>query len=186
MSTEETSGSRSSSQRRTGRCKWFNVVKGYGFITPDDGQPDVFLHQTVIQMHGFRSLAEGELVEFEAKSADKGPEATFVCGLGGTDCKGSDRRPAGKRKTRKIRCYNCGEFANHVAARCPVGRQPKRCHHCKSEDHLIADCPQRSATDASGTASPLKTTASPTTANSSSTAADSKSTTDSSRPSNSS
>ena len=59
--------------------------------------------QTVIQMEGFRSLAEGELVEFEAKPSDKGLEATFVCGPGGADCKGSERRPVGKRKTRKIR-----------------------------------------------------------------------------------
>lgn len=42
------------------------------------------------------------------------------------------------------RCYNCGEFANHIAAKCTLGPQPKRCHHCKSVDHLIADCPSRS------------------------------------------
>lgn len=41
------------------------------------------------------------------------------------------------------RCYNCGEFANHIAAKCSMGPQPKRCHNCKSEDHLIADCPTR-------------------------------------------
>lgn len=41
------------------------------------------------------------------------------------------------------RCYNCGEFANHIAAKCTMGPQPKRCHNCKSEDHLIADCPSR-------------------------------------------
>lgn len=41
------------------------------------------------------------------------------------------------------RCYNCGEFANHIAAKCTMGPQPKRCHYCKSEDHLIADCSQR-------------------------------------------
>jgi len=73
--------------------------------------------QTVIQMEGFRSLAEGELVEFEAKASDKGLEATFVCGPGGADCSGSERRPVGKRKSRKIRlgllhysimlCYRC-------------------------------------------------------------------------------
>lgn len=40
-----------------------------------------------------------------------------------------------------FRCYNCGEFANHIAAKCTLGPQPKRCHNCKSEDHLIADCP---------------------------------------------
>ncbi|KFM83491.1 Protein lin-28-like protein, partial [Stegodyphus mimosarum] len=48
-----------------------------------------------------------------------------------------------KKRFRKIRCYNCGEFANHIAAKCTLGPQPKRCHHCKSADHLIADCPQR-------------------------------------------
>lgn len=41
------------------------------------------------------------------------------------------------------RCYNCGEFANHIAAKCSMGPQPKRCHNCRSEDHLIADCPTR-------------------------------------------
>ncbi|GFY48669.1 uncharacterized protein TNIN_246131 [Trichonephila inaurata madagascariensis] len=40
-------------------------------------------------------------------------------------------------------CYNCGEFANHIAAKCSMGPQPKRCHNCKSVDHLIADCPNR-------------------------------------------
>ncbi|KAK7500092.1 hypothetical protein BaRGS_00008639, partial [Batillaria attramentaria] len=40
-------------------------------------------------------------------------------------------------------CYNCGDFANHIAAKCPHGPLPKRCHQCKSTDHLIADCPLR-------------------------------------------
>ncbi|GIY21395.1 CSD domain-containing protein [Caerostris darwini] len=42
-----------------------------------------------------------------------------------------------------FRCYNCGEFANHIAAKCSMGPQPKRCHNCKSVDHLIADCPSK-------------------------------------------
>ncbi len=42
-----------------------------------------------------------------------------------------------------FRCYNCGEYGNHVAAKCKLGPMPKRCHHCKSEDHLIAECPHR-------------------------------------------
>jgi len=67
------------------------------------GIPLYVSEQTVIQMEGFRSLAEGEAVEFEAKPSDKGLEATFVCGPDGTDCKGSERRPVGKRKSRKIR-----------------------------------------------------------------------------------
>ncbi|XP_023223817.1 protein lin-28 homolog isoform X2 [Centruroides sculpturatus] len=127
--------------RRRGKCKWFNVAKGWGFITPYDGGPDVFVHQSVIKMSGFRSLGDDEEVEFECKVSDKGLEATIVTGPNGQDCKGSHRRPMSKKRFRKIRCYNCGEFANHIAAKCTLGPQPKRCHHCKSVDHLIAECP---------------------------------------------
>ncbi|XP_066938462.1 protein lin-28 homolog isoform X2 [Macrobrachium rosenbergii] len=128
---------------RRGRCKWFNVAKGWGFLTPDDGGHDVFVHQSVIKMSGFRSLGDDEVVEFQCKSSDKGLEATMVTGPSGSECRGSHRRPMSKKRFRKIRCYNCGEFANHLAAKCSMGPQPKRCHYCKSEDHLIADCPQR-------------------------------------------
>lgn len=41
-----------------------------------------------------------------------------------------------------VRCYNCGDFANHIAAKCTLGPMPKRCHSCKADDHLIADCPK--------------------------------------------
>ncbi|PSN35472.1 Protein lin-28 [Blattella germanica] len=129
--------------KRKGRCKWFNVAKGWGFITPEDGGQDIFVHQSVIQMTGFRSLGDDEEVEFECKVSDKGLEATTVTGPEGADCSGSHRRPVSKKRFRKIRCYNCGEFANHIAAKCTMGPQPKRCHHCKSQDHLIADCPTR-------------------------------------------
>ncbi|XP_003744712.1 protein lin-28 homolog [Galendromus occidentalis] len=129
--------------RRRGRCKWFNVAKGWGFISPLDEGPDVFVHQSVIQMPGFRSLGDDEEVEFECKVSDKGFEATLVCGPGTGDCKGSHRRPMSKKKFRKVRCYNCGEFANHIAAKCNEGPLPKRCHQCKSSEHLIADCPAR-------------------------------------------
>ncbi|ODN06337.1 Protein lin-28, partial [Orchesella cincta] len=129
--------------RKKGKCKWFNVAKGWGFITPDDGSQEVFVHQSVIQMTGFRSLGEEEEVEFECKESDKGLEATLVTGPEGGSCNGSNRRPMSKRKLRKIRCYNCGDLSHHVAAKCNLGPQPKRCHNCKAEDHLIADCPKR-------------------------------------------
>ncbi|CAK1553668.1 unnamed protein product [Leptosia nina] len=135
------SGSGATGTTRRGRCKWFNVAKGWGFITPDDGGQDVFVHQSVIQMPGFRSLGDDEEVEFECKDSDKGLEATRVSGPSSVDCQGSHRRPISKKRFRKIRCYNCGEFANHIAAKCSLGPQPKRCHNCKSEGHLIADCP---------------------------------------------
>ncbi|EFX79498.1 hypothetical protein DAPPUDRAFT_52316, partial [Daphnia pulex] len=136
-----------------GRCKWFNVTKGWGFITPDDGSPDVFVHQSVIRMNGFRNLAEGEEVEMETKDADKGAEATVVTGPGGTECRGSHRQARKPTKTKRIRlnklfvhiqrCYNCGAVGSHIAPKCTVGPQPKRCHQCKSEDHLISDCPNK-------------------------------------------
>ncbi|XP_050512735.1 protein lin-28 homolog [Diabrotica virgifera virgifera] len=136
-------GSEASFGLRRGKCKWFNVAKGWGFITPDDGGQDVFVHQSVIQMNGFRSLGDEEEVEFECQISDKGLEATKVTGPQNVDCRGSHRRPVSKKRFRKIRCYNCGEFANHIAAKCQLGPQPKRCHNCKSEDHLIADCPTK-------------------------------------------
>ncbi|XP_052088853.1 protein lin-28 homolog isoform X2 [Mytilus californianus] len=129
--------------RKRGRCKWFNVAKGWGFITPDDGSQDVFVHQSVIHKAGFRSLDDGEEVEFEAKPSGLGVEATFVAGPGGSECKGSSRRPLSRKKFKKIRCYNCGDFGNHIASKCPHGPLPKRCHSCKSTEHLIADCPLR-------------------------------------------
>uniref|UniRef100_A0A336K3K3 CSON010104 protein n=1 Tax=Culicoides sonorensis TaxID=179676 RepID=A0A336K3K3_CULSO len=129
--------------RRRGKCKWFNVTKGWGFITPDDGGQEVFVHQSVIKMGGFRSLGENEEVEFECKYSDKGLEATFVCGPSEQTCHGSTFRPRGKKRIfRKVRCYNCGEFANHVASQCSLGPMGKRCHNCKSFDHLVADCPK--------------------------------------------
>ncbi|HJR45061.1 MAG TPA: cold-shock protein [Actinomycetota bacterium] len=62
----------------TGTVKWFNDAKGYGFITPEDGSKDLFVHHTNIQAEGFKSLAEGAQVEYEARAGAKGPEATNV------------------------------------------------------------------------------------------------------------
>ena len=62
----------------TGVVKWFNDEKGYGFITPDDGSKDLFVHQSAITGEGFRSLSEGAKVEFEAEEGEKGPRAVNV------------------------------------------------------------------------------------------------------------
>ncbi|XP_055627353.1 protein lin-28 homolog [Toxorhynchites rutilus septentrionalis] len=133
-------------QVRQGHCKWFNVVKGWGFIIPDDGGQEVFVHQSALQMEGFRSLGENERVEFESKLTDKGYEATKVYGPSQSQCVGSTFRPGVKRRFRKIRCYNCGEFSDHISQTCSLAPLPKRCHHCKSEDHLVADCPNKPPT----------------------------------------
>ncbi len=61
-----------------GRVKWFNSSKGYGFLTREDGEPDVFVHFSAISGDGYRSLQEGNLVEFEVTQGQKGPQATNV------------------------------------------------------------------------------------------------------------
>jgi cold shock protein len=59
----------------TGTVKWFNDDKGYGFVAPDDGTKDVFVHHTAIGGEGFKSLAEGAKVEYEVEQGPKGPQA---------------------------------------------------------------------------------------------------------------
>jgi cold shock protein len=61
-----------------GTVKWFNADKGYGFIAPDDGTADVFVHHTAIQVDGFRTLQENQRVEFTAGQGAKGPQAEQV------------------------------------------------------------------------------------------------------------
>jgi len=63
---------------RKGKVKWFNDQKGYGFITPEDGSADVFVHHTSILGEGFKTLAENQMVEFEVLQSEKGPKAANV------------------------------------------------------------------------------------------------------------
>jgi cold shock protein len=62
----------------TGTVKWFNDQKGYGFIQPDEGGKDLFVHHSAITGHGFKTLPEGARVSFEAREGQKGPEAADV------------------------------------------------------------------------------------------------------------
>jgi cold shock protein len=68
----------------TGTVKWFSNEKGYGFITPDDGGDDVFVHFSQIDGSGYKSLDEGAKVQFETEPGQKGPQATGVKAVGAT------------------------------------------------------------------------------------------------------
>jgi len=64
--------------RTTGKVKWFNDQKGFGFITPDNGEKDCFVHHSAIQATGFKTLGEGDAVEFDVVQGEKGPAAQNV------------------------------------------------------------------------------------------------------------
>jgi cold shock protein len=68
--------------RTTGTVKWFNETKGFGFITPENGSKDCFVHYSAIQGNGFKTLAEGERVEFDLVQSQKGPAAENVTRVG--------------------------------------------------------------------------------------------------------
>ncbi|XP_047453820.1 protein lin-28 homolog A isoform X1 [Mugil cephalus] len=155
--------------RGDGVCKWFNVRMGFGFLSmtnregvPLDEPVDVFVHQSKLHMEGFRSLKEGEAVEFTFKKSSKGLESQRVTGPGGIHCVGSERRPKGKkvqkRRSKGDRCYNCGGLDHH-AKECKLPPQPKKCHFCQSIDHMVASCPikaQQSSPGSQGKSSSLK------------------------------
>jgi len=65
-------------ERLTGRVKWFNSQKGFGFIVPDNGGKDLFVHYTAIRSGGYKTLKEGQKVEYELEASDKGDKAVNV------------------------------------------------------------------------------------------------------------
>ncbi|XP_009880492.1 PREDICTED: protein lin-28 homolog A [Charadrius vociferus] len=126
---------------------------GFGFLSMTakggatlDSPVDVFVHQSKLHMEGFRSLKEGEAVEFTFKKSSKGLESIRVTGPGGVFCIGSERRPKGKslqkRRSKGDRCYNCGGLDHH-AKECKLPPQPKKCHFCQSISHMVANCPAK-------------------------------------------
>lgn len=88
----------------SGVCKWFDSTKGFGFITPDDGSEDIFVHQQNIKVEGFRSLAQEERVEYEIETDDKGRrKAVNVSGPNGAPVKGDRRKGRGRGRGRGMR-----------------------------------------------------------------------------------
>ncbi|WP_312449357.1 transcription antiterminator/RNA stability regulator CspE [Mixta calida] len=69
------------SNKMTGLVKWFNAEKGFGFISPEDGSKDVFVHFSAIQSNDFKTLDEGQKVQFSVENGAKGPSATKVAAL---------------------------------------------------------------------------------------------------------
>ena len=107
--------SMSSTSKASGKVKFFDATKGFGFIVPDAGGDDVFVHQTAVHAQGFRSLAEGESVEYELThdQARNKYVATKVTGPGGTFVQGSERREAPIRGKRTPGVYDPNSFRKY-------------------------------------------------------------------------
>ncbi|KAJ8767089.1 hypothetical protein K2173_012680 [Erythroxylum novogranatense] len=142
-------------EKLTGKVKWFNDQKGYGFITPDDGSDDLFVHQSSILSEGFRSLAENEEVEFQiehsydgrTKAVDvTGPEGNPVQGTrGGGSSGGRGSRGGGGRGKGG---YGGGGYGGggggggYGGGGGGYGGGGGGCYNCGEAGHMARDCPQ--------------------------------------------
>ncbi|KAK9108692.1 hypothetical protein Sjap_016768 [Stephania japonica] len=148
------------SKRLSGVVKWFNGQKGFGFITPDDGSEDLFVHQSSIKADGYRSLADGEAVEFFVETGDNGKtKAVDVSGPDGSFVQGTRKDTfggyAGGRGAARASgfgfgfnggggggggggCFNCGG-SGHLARDCKTVSGGS-CYNCGEQGHFARDC----------------------------------------------
>lgn len=117
--------------RKAGAVKWFNTQKGFGFITPADGSADVFVHQSAIYAPGFRSLAEGEAVEYEVRARAAAPRPRRASAPGRA---GAPRRAASPRRARLPTARDAALDAPHRRAspRRDAHRAPSFAHPART------------------------------------------------------
>lgn len=156
--------------RSTGKVTWFDDVKGYGFIRPDDGDADLFVHHKSIKSHGYRTLYENQPVEFDVQLESDGkyqaldvtapgggplhsPKKNNVhsrggrgAGFGGNWNGSNDKRRNNGYASGGVVCYNC-DGVGHVARDCTSNRRNSSyhgggCYNCGNPEHYARDCPR--------------------------------------------
>lgn len=125
--TEDREEQAPAGEKQTGTVKWFSVQKGFGFVTPDEGEGELFVHQTSIVAEGFRSLREGERVEFDTEVSEDGrAKAINVTGPDGAPPQGAPRRVYSAAPYPPVPAYPQYAVAYPPFPRAPAGRMPGR------------------------------------------------------------